>query len=211
MVNILFVRHGETDSNKNKMIMGHSDIRLNSKGKNQATICGAYIAKKFPNISKVYCSTLLRAKETIEIIKKQFNGSFPNIEYDIELSERSFGDFEGNPVNEVFSKLVDEEGNYDNSIQPPKGESGLQFYDRCSLAINKILDYSKANKDETIMVLTHGGTMRHILGYLLLSKDNKYNNFPVNCKNCSLTLLNIDEESKQVIDIKLLNYFQYLD
>lgn len=191
--------------------MGHSDIPLNSNGKNQAKICGAYIAKTYPEIGKIYCSTLLRAKETMEIIKSQSNGSLHDEEYLNELSERSFGDFEGSPVDEVFSKLVDDKGNYDRSKQPPKGESGLQFYERCSLAINKILDNFNGNDNEIIMVLTHGGTMRHILGYLLLSKDNNYNNFPVNCKNCSLTLLSIDAKSKQVVDTILLNYFQYLE
>ncbi len=210
MVKILFVRHGETDSNKSKIIMGHSDIPLNARGKSQAVLCGKYLANTIPVFSKIYCSTLLRATESINIIMDQFQENIPKIEYVRDIAERSFGDLEGKPVEYVFSKLINNKGEYDISIQPPNGETALHFYKRCSLAIDKIIKESNSNKDEIILVLTHGGTIRHILGHLLLSKNNIYNNFPVNSANCSLTLLNIDSLTQEVVEIEYLNYYHYL-
>lgn len=70
-MNIILVRHGETDSNNMKFIIGHTDIQLNTTGKYQSILCGKYLANNFPNISAIYSSNLLRVRETTELIFKK--------------------------------------------------------------------------------------------------------------------------------------------
>ena len=210
MVNILLIRHGETDLNKNKKLMGHLNVPLNSNGIKQAKSCGKYLKKVFPKISAFYSSTLLRAQETISLVTQELHCD-ATIKYDTNLTERSFGELEGQPANDVYSKLVNKYGNYDVSIKPPNGESGINFYERVSKGIENIINDNSWGKDETILVLTHGGTIRHILGYLLYDKNNEYNDFPVDAKNCSISLLSINNESEKPINIKFLNFYQYLD
>ena len=182
MVKILLIRHGETDSNKNKLIMGHSNVPLNSNGIEQAKSCGKYLKTTFSNISTIYCSTLLRAQETITLIIKELNFEI-SIKYNASLTERSFGELEGLPVQDVYSKLLNGSGQ----------------------GIEDIINDNLWAKDEIILVLTHGGTIRHILGYLLYDKNNEYNDFPVDAKNCSFSLLSIDKEAERPINIKFMD------
>ena len=68
---IYFIRHGETDYNKDKRFQGHLNIPLNQKGIVQAKI--ALDCSKSLRIDKIYCSPLKRAVETAKIINSFHN------------------------------------------------------------------------------------------------------------------------------------------
>ena len=63
---IYFVRHGETDMNKNNMFYGWYDADINEKGVMQAHELKE--AFKDIHIDKIYSSDLTRASHTAEII-----------------------------------------------------------------------------------------------------------------------------------------------
>ena len=65
---IILVRHGETNWNLEGRLMGQKDIPLNDKGREQAEI----LRNKLINIEfdRCYSSPLSRAKETARIICK---------------------------------------------------------------------------------------------------------------------------------------------
>ena len=63
---IYFVRHGETDMNKNNMFYGWYDADINEKGVSQAEDLRE--AFKDIHIDKIYSSDLTRAAHTAEII-----------------------------------------------------------------------------------------------------------------------------------------------
>ena len=67
---IIVVRHGETDFNKTRIFQGQQQIPLNGKGSAQAREVAA-ILRQYP-ITHIYCSGLERARETAEIIDKSF-------------------------------------------------------------------------------------------------------------------------------------------
>ena len=207
MVNLILIRHGETNSNKTKTIMGHSNHSLNAVGTIQAKQCGAYIAKYYSNISAIYSSTLIRARETTDAISSQLQNDI-EIEYLPELTERSFGDLEGQSADLVFSQLKNNDGLYDITCRPPKGESGIDFYTRVQAGIDRIIGFKDWTQNESILVLSHGGTIRHILGYLLFPKEKNYNNFPVEPYNCSITSVNVHNDSTTV---NYINFYQYLN
>ncbi len=209
MVRLLIIRHGETNSNKNSKMMGQSEVPLNEIGRQQAKLCGLYLLKTKIQIKAFYSSTLLRARETAEIIAKEMNLD-KKIQYISDLTERSFGELEGKSYSDVRNQLNNKNGNLDITIKPPNGESALEFYARVKSGIENILKAEDWEVDDIIVLLTHGGTIRHILGYLFCEKDNKYNDFPVDPENCSLTLLNIDKNGKRGSRIEYLNYYHYL-
>ena len=64
-----FVRHGQTDWNIEKRIMGQQDIPLNDVGRKQAqkirTLLDNY------HVTTIFCSPLLRARQTAEIIAQE--------------------------------------------------------------------------------------------------------------------------------------------
>ena len=87
---IFVTRHGQTEWNALGKIQGRKDIELNEIGREQAEMT----RKKLMNekIDLIISSSLKRAKETAEIINKEFN---VEILEDKRLVERGFGDFEG--------------------------------------------------------------------------------------------------------------------
>jgi broad specificity phosphatase PhoE len=66
---IYLTRHGETEWNEKKLIQGHTDIPLNTKGKKQAKLLGKQL--KDIDFDVVFSSDLLRAKNSAEIIIKE--------------------------------------------------------------------------------------------------------------------------------------------
>lgn len=65
---VVLVRHGETDWNLDGRLMGQKDVPLNGKGREQAEV----LRNKLANMSFdcCYSSPLSRASETAEIICK---------------------------------------------------------------------------------------------------------------------------------------------
>ncbi|MDO4187418.1 MAG: histidine phosphatase family protein [Lachnospiraceae bacterium] len=84
------MRHGRTDWNAKHKLQGRSDIPINDDGREMAL--NAYEEYKSVNIDVCYCSPLIRAVETAEIVLKGRN--IPIIKDD-RLKEMSFGDYEG--------------------------------------------------------------------------------------------------------------------
>lgn len=216
MVQILLVRHGETDSNKSNIIMGHSTEPLNENGKEQARKCGLILKENFKSITTIFSSPLLRAAQTIEIIKEQLNFSGP-INYIQSLAERDFGEFTGLTYEEVVRKFkVMEEkkgfvGNMDINLKPNGGESYLEFYSRSRIGFESLLTTNNWKDNETIVILSHGGTIRHILAFLLLHEKESFNDFPIAVKNCSITSFDINNIQELDVKINFMNYYQYLN
>jgi broad specificity phosphatase PhoE len=87
-----FIRHGQTDWNREHRLMGQTDIPLNEHGINQAQEAASYFKKSAHLIEKIISSPLLRSKKTAQIIGNTLN--LP-ITYCDGLKEVSFGVAEG--------------------------------------------------------------------------------------------------------------------
>lgn len=87
---LYIIRHGKTDWNAEYRLQGRTDISLNEEGRQMAREA----AKKYAGIhfDVCYCSPLVRARETAELILK---GRDVPIVTDERLIEMCFGEFEG--------------------------------------------------------------------------------------------------------------------
>ena len=103
---LYIMRHGRTDWNDRHKLQGRTDIPLNAEGRRMAEKA----AEEYRDIplDLCYCSPLIRARETAEIVLK--GRGVPILE-DERLREMSFGDYEGLensfsipdcPVNVIF-------------------------------------------------------------------------------------------------------------
>ena len=143
---IYVTRHGQTDWNVQKKVMGRCDEPLNENGMLQAT----YTKNNLSNIDidLIICSPLLRTKQTADVINKDRN--LPII-YDERVIERDFGEFEGLQTNEFdFNGYWD----YYKNLQFEKAENIQAFFDRIYKFLNDIVD---CYKDKNILIVTHGG------------------------------------------------------
>ncbi len=103
---VYFVRHGETEWNREGRWQGSYDIGLSEDGKKQALEASFRLENK--HIDAIYSSDLKRAYETAEFISKKTGNR--NIIKDTRLRERRLGKIEGKTsleVSELLSMNID--------------------------------------------------------------------------------------------------------
>ena len=143
---IYITRHGQTDWNVQKKVMGRCDEPLNETGLSQARETKDIL--KDVDVDLIICSPLLRAKQTASIINEDRN--IPVV-YDERIIERDFGEFEG-----LQTKDFDFDGywNYYKNAQYEKAENIGVFFDRIYAFLDDIIE---EYKDKNILLVAHGG------------------------------------------------------
>lgn len=157
---LYIMRHGKTDWNAKYKLQGRTDIPLNDDGRKMAENAGIEYTNVHFDIC--YCSPLVRAKETAEILLKDRN--IPVITDD-RLVEMCFGVYEG---KENYFNLKDS-GIYELFHCPEKyvvpvenGESFEELYSRTGEFIREVIDPQlKENKD--ILIVGHGAMNNSII------------------------------------------------
>lgn len=155
---LYLIRHGETEGSDTKRYKGSIDVPLSERGIAQMRNVSVFI--KSSKLSAVYCSPLLRALKSAEIIAEP-HGLNPLIMPD--LRERSFGVWEGMSFDEIKKQYPDEFKAWaDNPLKfsPIGGENTLEVRDRALQSLDKIL---KKHDGENISIVAHGGVNRVIL------------------------------------------------
>ncbi|NIX15823.1 MAG: histidine phosphatase family protein [Candidatus Dadabacteria bacterium] len=157
-MNLILIRHGETEWNKQGLCQGKSDINLSEFGKVQATHLSQSL--KDHQIDSIYSSNLKRAYETAELIAENHG---VNVEVEDGLREMDQGDFEGKP----FVKLRETHGEVLQSwradpanFRIPNGETLQEVQDRAFNAINNI---SINNEGKTVLIVSHNFTIITLL------------------------------------------------
>ena len=141
------VRHGTTDNNVNKLVNGRNDIDINEQGIKDAKKAKAILGDlKF---DKIFCSPLLRAKHTMEIINE---GHFPVI-YDERLMERDAGVLTSKKEN-----LIDYDLWYQINAEPIIGVTE-SFDDVINRVKSLLKELKNKYKDKTILFVTHSGVI----------------------------------------------------
>jgi broad specificity phosphatase PhoE len=80
----LFLRHGETDWNLKNQFQGHNEVPLNEVGRSQAVDAAPVLAGL--GIERVFCSSLLRARETAALLLEKLP-SPPELKFLADLAE----------------------------------------------------------------------------------------------------------------------------
>lgn len=122
-IGMVFIRHGETNSNRRKSYLGWTDEPLSVEGREVI----AQNRKKYPDADFIFTSPMLRCRQTKEIIYG--NQSCQIIE---KWKEMNFGSFEGKTYlelngNKDYQRWIDSGG----TLPFPDGESREEFILRC--------------------------------------------------------------------------------
>lgn len=151
---LYFVRHGQTNHNLNKLLAGHCDIELNENGLKQAG--EAAENSKNLKLDLIYCSPLIRAKQTCNKINE-----FHNCEVIVrdELIERSFGKYESCEYGCIDGiKAWNYYDNaYDNDIEPLR-----DVFKRVFIFLEEI---KEEYKSKNILIVAHNDIGRAIYCY----------------------------------------------
>lgn len=154
---IYFLRHGETDWNRELRFQGRQDIPLNETGKMQATRNGHALAQHLESLKgiSVFVSPLGRTRETFELMLQASGFERPDVEYEERLMELSFGDWEGVTLPELrtlYPDQLDQRENTKWTMVPPNGESYATLAERVRGWLEE--------QSGPCLIVSHGGVMR---------------------------------------------------
>jgi alpha-ribazole phosphatase len=176
-MNLLLIRHGQTDWNLAQRFQGQSDIPLNEAGKKQAEVLADRLSNQPFDI--VYSSDLQRATETANIIHKS------SFQPDARLREVKFGDWEGLTYDEIKEKYPDALSAWENDIYknaPPNGETLEQL----SVRVQSMLDELCAkHQDQTVLIVAHGGVLQTLICLALKLPPTMYWQFHLSTASLS--------------------------
>ncbi len=159
---VLLWRHGQTDWNMVNRFQGHSDIPLNDVGRYQVRHAAEILAGMNP--TQIISSDLGRAKETAQALADLVGLTVSTHE---GLRETNGGMWEGKTGKENreedfqnFIRWIDGDDN-------PAGTTGEKRSEVAARAVAVINQVLNGKTDQLLIVATHGGTARCVLGDLL--------------------------------------------
>lgn len=177
-MNITFVRHGETEYNRQKRIQGKSNIMLNDEGRRMVHQLKEKMKHEHYDIC--FSSPLIRAMETAMILV----GDQVEIIRDDHLIERNLGNIEGKTIEYYDPKKY---WDYDLNCGDEGVEKIKDLFQRCREFIT-FLENNYQNKN--ILIVSHGATIRafhHILHHTDL--DSNLLDFKI--ENCYIEKINL--------------------
>jgi broad specificity phosphatase PhoE len=149
LLELWWVRHGETDWNAQGRVQGWTDVPLNELGVSQAELLSLWL-EGIP-FRAVVASDLIRARHTATILRSRMKAPFVT---DPLLRERSFGKGEGMLRSDMLR-------HYPNGA--PEAESAADVERRVMEFLSKM---TKTYSDGRILCVSHGGVIRAILKVL---------------------------------------------
>ena len=157
-MNLILIRHGETDWNRSGRCQGVADIALNENGKQQARELANSL--KDHKITAVYSSHLKRALETAEHIAEHHD---LDVRIERDLHEMNQGDLEGLSFPDIRDRYADVLQKWRESpetLRLPNGESLIEVQDRAWSVIEKV---QREHMGETVVAVSHNLTIITLL------------------------------------------------
>ena len=166
-MNLILIRHGQSEWNALNQFTGWKDPGLTSKGVEEARNAGKIINNLKINFDLVFTSALIRAQNTAEIILKEINQPLTTIKNQA-LNERNYGDLAGLNKDDARKRWGDEQVHIwrrSFDIPPPGGESLKDTGERVlPFFMKEILPY--VCKGKNVLVAAHGNSLRSLIKFL---------------------------------------------
>ncbi|SRR5579884_1807386 len=159
---LYITRHGQTEWNVAKIMQGHHDSPLTELGVSQVT----WLSESLSHIdfAAIYSSSTLRARRTAEILRRQ--RSLEVVAHD-HLCELYMGEWEGQKYGELEERYPEAFSAFWNNphlFKPVNG--GESYYDLQERVLPLLKTIIARHEGEEVLIVTHAGTLKMILGYL---------------------------------------------
>jgi glucosyl-3-phosphoglycerate phosphatase len=159
---IILWRHGQTDWNVANKFQGHTDIPLNAVGLFQANHAAPMLAAISPTM--IIGSDLVRAQSTAHELVK-ITGL--EVLTDERLRETNCGNWEGLTGDEIRKVDLDNLRAWSMGGDNPAGGIGERRSEVGARGFAAINDALAGKDNQRLVVATHGGTARTIIGTYL--------------------------------------------
>lgn len=193
MTHILLVRHGQTDWNVSRRVMGKLDIPLNEVGRTQAKAAQDILSGL--SVDRILHSPYLRTRQTAEVIGKA-HAHLP-LEPHAALCEVDYGLWEG----KAFEDLSAEEAfqlyfSEPHRCQIPGGECMADVQMRMVGLINELRE---ACHGQTVVLVSHSDIIKVALVHYLSLPLSAIHRLSI--ENGSLSVLALSANSERVVTI----------
>jgi broad specificity phosphatase PhoE len=161
---LYFIRHGETDFNVAQRLQGRSQTVLNARGREQARDCAGVLLdlivreRRRPAGYAYVASPLLRARESMELMRAALGLAAAGYATDDRLMEISYGEWEGSTLPEIEARdpgVLERRERDKWDFAPPGGESYRDVAARVGAW------YDTVARDT--VVAAHGGVARALM------------------------------------------------
>jgi probable phosphoglycerate mutase len=174
MEQLILVRHGVTANNAARLIQGTQDIPLSEAGHRQAA--GLAEALSSEKIDLIISSPQVRALLTAEAAAKHHRLA---VVTDKELRERSFGIFQGGPV-QAYQDALAASGLPRWDFKPDGGETIHEVWARCAEFLQRL----KHSTAKHALVVAHEGVNRCLILMILGRSVTEWTTFKQ--ENCCI-------------------------
>lgn len=181
MTELWLVRHGQTDWNLTGRWQGQASHApgLNDTGHAQALAVRDQV--KDISFTAIYCSDLLRARQTAELIAAPLGLS---VTLDARLREINLGAWEGMLSSDIEAQypreLEEHSQNNPFHARAPQGESPRDVAERVTAAVDEI---ASQHPDDAVLIVSHGVSLAVILCHAQgIQMDKVYEHIPENAQ-----------------------------
>lgn len=212
---LVFIRHGESTSNKEKSMAGRTlDADLSPNGIEQATAAGEALKKIGFSASVIYSSPMKRTVQTGKyILGVGQSNLFKQLLTCERLHERYYGPFEGAsekkyaPIKELDE--IQNSGRHKSFLEKFKFKPIPEMESMCEV-YNRMADFIRAEHTKKPglqgLVLTHNAGMKALVMAEAAQKgyDLEYRAFDLG--NCSVVVVEVDKRSFHVVATKGIKF-----
>jgi broad specificity phosphatase PhoE len=159
-VSLVLVRHGRTEWNRERRLVGRSDVALDEVGRDQAS----GVTELLGEVVELRTSPLRRARETAQLLS---TGLAPIV--DESFVELDYGEFEGRRLDEVAAPLWAAVRD-DATHRWPGGESLADVQARVAAACDALFaeDGSGARREDgDVVVVSHVSPIKAAVAWAL--------------------------------------------
>lgn len=195
---LILIRHGQTEGNLRRLLVGRTDMPLDDLGRRQAAATADFAAASYqPDL--VISSPLVRARDTAGEIGRRLGLS---VEIEPGLVELDFGDVEGWAIEEALTHhphmaeiLLAPDG---NDYSWPNGEMLGDFHRRVVECFRRL---DEKHRGHHVIVVTHGGVIGSYYAQIDGRNPNDFTAYHFD--NCGVTRVEITDGEPRVLQVNL--------
>jgi broad specificity phosphatase PhoE len=193
---LLLIRHAQSEGNAAHIIQGRADYPLTPLGRRQARRLAGRLTAEFKGITAIYASSQSRAVETAEILADALAVS---VTPDDRLTEYDMGELTGLTLDEVEERYPEVYAAWTADVEDwinfPGSEPHERFHRRVGAAFADIV--AGHDGDETVVVVSHGGTLgTYLIQALDLPRGRRH---PFYFDNTSVTIVDLSRRRPRLV------------
>ena len=154
-VDVLVMRHGETEANVQRVLVGREDSPFTSAGERHPLEVARHLAER--QLRCVYTSPMARTRRTAAMVLQALGRDLP-LRAEAAIAEIDAGEFTGLTFDEVRARVRDHRIDPDRfgGFRYPGGESWRDVQRR---AVDFVSALEARHEGEEILLVTHAGVI----------------------------------------------------